>query len=504
MDSLRGLPDYNGKYVEIFLTTHDQLIMRDIVLVNPPVSMEERYGDFASSGNQIAPLGLCYIAAVLRDSGFQVRIIDSSALNLDFQSTIQQIIESDPAWVGITASVVAISKASMLASMIKKETSRLKVVIGGPQVTAEPYKTMEENLNFDIGVMGEGEITVRELAFALDKGSGLENIKGLLLRRKGSVFYSGSRDFIQDLDTLPFPTWDLLPDIRNNYQPAVFTSRRFPAFSIITSRGCPSMCTFCDKAVFGSKFRAHSAEYCIEMIEKLKLEYGIKEFVISDDNFVVFKSRLRAICDTLIKKKTNISWSCNARVDQVDYETLKLMKRSGCWHMGFGIESGSLKVLNEIKKKTNPKQIREVLELCSKAGIMSKGYFLIGAPLEDKVSVMETINFAKSLPLSDFQLSYFTPLPGSEVYNNYEKYGTLESNFDLMNYFEPTFIPFGMSKEEIIYYYRLAYREFYLRPRVIFSYLLRIRSIKYAKQLFLAGWNVVKISLKGLLQREYG
>ena len=150
---------------------------------------------------------------------------------------------------------------------------------------------------------------------------------------------------IKNLDDLPFPAWDLLDNFPRGYKPAAFKCKRLPATYIISARGCPHLCIFCDTSVFSRQYRAFSAEYIIEMINFLQLNFGIKEIIFEDDTFVIFKKRLILLCETLIKKKINISWSCNGRADAVKPDILRLMKKAGCWQISYGIESGDPEIL---------------------------------------------------------------------------------------------------------------------------------------------------------------
>lgn len=204
---------------------------------------------------------------------------------------------------------------------------------------------------FDIGVIGEGEDTIIELLHCLSrKEKSLTSINGIIFRNNDGILKTDDKTTLVDMDRLPLPAWDLLPSFPNAYRMSIAGTTSNKSTSIITSRGCPGKCTFCDKSVFGSKFRAHNADYVIRMFEYLINNYGIKDFIVCDENFTVDHKRLKQIYQTLIKNNYNITWSCAGRVDMVNPEILKLMKKAGCWQMAYDIESGSPRILKIMKK----------------------------------------------------------------------------------------------------------------------------------------------------------
>lgn len=445
--------------------------MSSMVFVNPPLTLEERYGNLAEGGSLAPPQGLCNLAAVTRENDFKTYIVDSAALGLSYDETVKEVLTHSPDYVGITAVTISIYNAAKVAKMLKSVDRDIPVIIGGPHVTAVPEETLERFPEFDIGVVGEGEVTLMELLKGIEEGKELRGIDGLVTRDKGSIKVTQSRELIKDLDALPLPAWDLLPDLRKYYRPPAFSFNKLPSTSLITSRGCPGQCTFCDRSVFGNKVRAYSAEYVIDMITHLVENYGIRDIIVDDDNFMLFKPRMRDICNKLIENDFDLTWSCNSRVDIVDPDILSLARKAGCWQIAYGIESGSQEILNLIKKKITLSKIKTTLKWTKKAGIKTKGFFMIGHPTETKETIRATIDFAKSADLDDFQMSMFTPFPKTEIYRNAEKYGKLDRNWKQMNGWYPVFIPNDLTKEELIRYSKAAIREFYLRPKIIISYL---------------------------------
>lgn len=458
--------------------------MGKIIFVNPPITMEERYGRYAAGGSHFPPLQLAILAAVTRSYGFNTKIIDSVALNWNFQTTLKLILNENPDYVGISSTTVSIHKAAKLAELIKQYKPNIKILIGGVHLSALPRETMERFPSLDIGVIGEGEITIIESLKALEEKADLTNVKGLIFRKSDEIVQTGTRPLLKDLDSLPFPAWDLLPDLAKFYRPSLQSVRRLPSTLLLTTRGCYGMCTFCDRTVFGNKIRAHSVEYVVDMVKHLYTKYGIRDFQIDDDSFLTFPSRVRDFCQLIRRENLNISWNCLARVDRITAETLDEVKKAGCWQIQYGIESGSQEILDFIKKKITLEQIEHALILTRKAGIATKGFFMLGHFLETKKTIRKTIDFAKGIALNDFQITFFTPFPGSEAYYTADKYGKFNKKWEEMNTFNPVFVPHGLTKEDLFKYQKLAYREFYLRPKIAFSLATRARNICASKILF--------------------
>jgi radical SAM superfamily enzyme YgiQ (UPF0313 family) len=272
--------------------------------------------------------------------------------------------------------------------------------------------------------------------------------------------------------------WDLLPSVTNPYRMSIVGTISDKSTALVTSRGCPGRCTFCDTKVYGMRYRWHSAENVAKMVKYLIEHCGIKDFLIYDSNFVANRKRLIDICNIFIKENYNITWSCSARVNMVKPETLKLMKKAGCWQIAYGIESGSPQILEVMKKNITLKQVKQTLRWTKEAGIMSRGNFIFGYIGETKETLQETLDFLLEIDLDYFQQAFLTPFPGSEVSQGISEYGeVVTSDWDKMNNVDISFIPHGLSKEEMVKFSKKAFRKFYLRPKIIWTHLKLI--IKY-------------------------
>lgn len=449
--------------------------MASIFLANAPYLLEERYGKLASVGATLPCLGLLMLGSVLRQAGHRVRIVDASAQGMDHEQTLEEIKAFKPDIIALTAVTPSIAKTARLASTIKDIYPSIPIIIGGPHFTAVPKKTLTDHDAFDYGVVGEGEHTVIDLVEAISADRIPSNMPGVVFRQNGKVYSAPQRASIKDLDSLPFPAWDLLDGFPSRYRPALFKYKRLPSTHVISARGCPNKCIFCDTSVFGRRVRFHTPEYVLEMVAYLVRNFGIKEIIFEDDQFLIRKDRIASICEGLLKAKWRISWCCSGRVNAVnDFELLRLMKRSGCWQISYGIESGNQEILDFAKKAITLGQIEKAVRLTNKAGILSKGFFIFGLPYETENTMENTIHFAKRLPLHDISVFMLTPFPGSQIYASADQYGTTVNSFEKMNILNVVFVPKGLSRQRLLYYQQRFMKEFYLRPRIVANYIGRL------------------------------
>jgi anaerobic magnesium-protoporphyrin IX monomethyl ester cyclase len=454
--------------------------MVKIALVNPP--QFTRYPQ--------PPMGLALIAAVLEDKGYEVNVIDANALQLKPEDVISRLADADVA--GITAMTPTISKAIDIARQIKEVKPELPVILGGAHATLLPEETLKAAPEIDILVRGEGEETVIELLQALENKQPLDEIKGISYRKDGKIISSPMRTGTIDLDSLPVLAYHLLP--WKKYRPHPPHGRALPFAVIITSRGCPFQCAYCSKPIFGNKFRAQSPERVVEELAFYQGELGIKEFAFYDDVFTMDKKRAYAIADKIIEKGLRLQWTCETRVDLVDGELLSHMKRAGCYSVAYGIESASQEILDTINKGITLEQIEESVRMTHEAGLQTVGYFMIGSPGESPETIRSTVRLAKKLKLDFAQFSVTTPFPGTrlyEIYMNNRENGDIP--WDSFVYagtgkgITPVFENDLLGRDEIQYWTRRAYREFYLRPSYIWQRIRRTTSI-----------GDLKVGIKGL------
>lgn len=464
-----------------------------IILVNPPLSVRRRYGKLGQAGSNEPPLGLCYLASIVRKAGFDVRIIDAQASGYELTRTLNIIKSFEPHYVGISAATMAISSASELARMIKISESNIKIIIGGSHVSALPSETLQECGFFDAGVIGEGEETLKELVLFLQNNLDLKEVKGITIRREDNLIYrSSERMRIKNLDCLPMPAFELLPEIASSYRLPTQSLADKRSFSLVTSRGCAGNCSFCDKKVFGNYISMHSAEYVLEMIHILNKKHKITNIMFEDDDFLISKPRIEKLIELINKKGLTIQWTAKTRIDAVDKDILKIAKEGGCWQIAYGIESGSQGVLDFYKKGITIEKIKDKIALTKSIGLKIKCFFMLGNPREDKNSINQTIRLINNLDIDDISVTFFTPFPGSRIWPEIQHYGNFNKNWQKMSCFEVVFTPYRLDSLYLINTRKKILRDFYFRPKIFFSYLTRIKSLAQLKELIFSFFCLIR------------
>lgn len=442
-------------------------MMPRLVLATAPLTIEERYGRFRAAASTEPAFGLACLASAASDAGFPVSVVEASALGLTPDQASERVMALEPDVLGISATTMGIPAAAAMAQTVKRHRPDTLVVLGGCHVSAIPVDTLTEFPSFDIGVVGEGEATLKEILTVRSSAKPLAGIAGTVFRESGQVVMASHRTVIPNLDSLPLPAWSLIPGFPRMFRPSPARVRHWPCASLVFTRGCPNRCTFCDRSVFGSSCRAYSPERAVEIVRDLVTNYGVRELLMEDDTFIVSGTRIRNYCESLLAAGIKISWSCLGRADRVDPELLSLMKRAGCWHVSFGIESGDAGILRQVNKHLNTDQIRDAVVMCRDAGIRTKGFFMVGFPGETQETLETTRRFACSLPLDDITVTHLTPFPGSDLYKTAEKFGKFDRDWRKMNILDAVFVPDGLSREDLVSARNRILRDFYLRSRIL-------------------------------------
>jgi anaerobic magnesium-protoporphyrin IX monomethyl ester cyclase len=446
-----------------------------LALTSAPISLKERYGMFSGAANTEPSFGLVCLAAVAQRSGAEVMIVEASSQNLTVEQTTKLILEFEPDLVGITATTAGIFAAGALAQGLKEARPRIINLIGGCHATALPGETLLTFPGFDAAVIGEGEETLKDILHQMDEGDHqFRGMAGTAVREGEHVATNPPRPLIHELDELPLPAWSLLEGFPGKFRPSPARIKRWPCASIVLTRGCPNQCVFCDRSVFGNQCRAYSPAYALDLIKDLRYHYGVKEILIEDDTFIVSHRRVQAFCERIISEKVDITWSCLGRADRVSPELLSLMRKAGCWHISYGIESGDPAILMGMNKKLNIEQIKRAVVWSKKAGLYTKGFFMVGFPKESETSLSATMSLAKSLQLDDISVMQLTPFPGSQLYETAEQYGQFERDWRKMNTIDTVFVPHGFSKKDLEEARAKILGQFYLQPRVIWRQVKRI------------------------------
>ncbi len=447
---------------------------KDIVFIDPPLIDDN--GEVLFVPGHLPHLGIAILAAVVRKEGYRTAIIDAVSLNYNVKQVVDEVVSLKPRYIGLTAMTHNITSVAYLSEIFKRLLPEAKIILGGVHITAATEMTYKKYPSlFDACVIGEGEDTICELLRALDGKRSLENILGVAWREEdGTVRKTARRPDIKDMDRLPFPAWDLLPSMNDahGYGTTFISAGQGKSNHLMTSRGCPAHCVFCDTSVNGNALRGYSPEYVLEMMEILTKKYGVTDIQINDDTFVSLRKRMMKICDLMIENKINVSWSCDARVNSVTEEGISKMAEAGCWQIAYGVETGSQRVMDYLKKRITFEQIRTAFEITDKAGIENKGFFILGHPTETRESLEETVKFMLELPMDVVGCTFFTVFPGSPCYEGIEQYGSFNPDWSLTNTYScSNFIANGFTREELIALRRDAMRRFYFRPKYMYRQL---------------------------------
>ena len=391
------------------------------------------------------PLGIGYIDAVLKENGYSPKVID-----LGFDPELQQIekIKCVGAIYGFSSTTAQFGFAKNVAEKIKKNDPDGKIIFGGAHATVVPEQVLEDD-NIDIAVLGEGEYTFLELVQKIESGKPINDIKGIYYKENERKIKTEERPFIENLDDLPFPEQGDF-DVEE-----YFKLKGFRELSIITSRGCPGNCKFCQptvRSMFGIKLRYRSAGNVVDEIENLIDRFKLDMLVISDDTFVSNKKRVEDICNEIIERDIQILWRVQTRVG-MKKETLKLMKKSGCFLVALGVESGSQEMLNCMGKGITIDKVKSTFKTCREVGLLAHAFLMVGYPGETKETVQQTFDLIKEIKPFTTRVAITTPYPGTHLYELAHQQN-LVSNGDILKYDHlfgmPTLNLDDMSKEEVI------------------------------------------------------
>ncbi len=453
-----------------------------IILVAP-------FKDSSSGLAQFPPLGLGYVASALRAAGYRdVQILDCILERLDTKGYEDYLRRHRPQVVGVNSWSLSVREVKRCLEIAKALDPSVVTVIGGPHPSALGVEAMRYFEDADFAFRGEAE---KGAPMLMDHLSGkkdirLEDIPGLMWRKGGRVF-SNPALMTPDLDTIPFPSWDLIRPER--YAKAGTLIQKDTA-CIITTRGCPFPCTFCSAYIIaGRRLRRRSIENVMEEIRYLVTEYGIKRFVVFDENITLNHDHIKGFCKRVIEEGLGLEFELpnGIRLDTLNMEILDLMRRAGfSERVAVGIESGSERILRLMKKGLSKERIREKVRLLKRAGFKPIGYFIIGFPTETREDIEETINFALELDLYRAGFMPFHPLPGTEAYHMLLHMGELPADFDFSTLCTDNvpYAPRGITRDELVRIRRRAILRFNLRPRIIWDYMRDFNSFVFALRKF--------------------
>lgn len=470
-------------------------MIKKIILIYPPFPMEERYGKgLAQIGTCLPPLGLLSLAAVLEQNDYEVRVYDSDLRNSNVEQLVEYVKDYDPDFVGIYCNTSNYHRVLNYASNIKN-IKNYPICLGGPHPVIEPAEVLK-NKDIDYVVAGEGELTIIEFLDFLNNKKDLSLVKGIAYKKQdGSVAVNPKRELIQNLDVLPFPARHLVEI--NKYRPSPHHYKKLPMATMIVSRGCPFGCTYCaSRNVWGRSYRSRSVDKVMEELKFLIKTYGVKNINFWDDLWGVKREWAEEFCRRMIDEKIKISWSCERRVDTVDIDILKLMKKAGCYSIFYGIESFDQDCLNAVNKGIKVEQAQEVMMLTKKVGIEVRANFILGLPNETPEKVKAMVKKICHINPDYIKFNILTPYPGTTLYHEVKsgKWGTFKEDPNRSTGYFATFLPYGYKNfEELEAMRKYAFRKFHFRPRYIYSRLKKIRSWSDIKKYWDGFKAVVKI-----------
>ncbi len=467
-----------------------------IVLINPSLTLEEIYGKFSDLASFQPPIGLCSLAAYLIKYGYDnVRILDANILKLSIKQVVQTLGDDSPDAVGIYCNTAGYYAVQSLSEAIKKTFPELKIILGGPHPSAMPEETLKE-IPADYCIMGEGEETLLDLVQHLDDHSmDMSDIDGLARKSEDhEIIVNRPRKRIEDLDALPFPAVHLLPPL-SLYKLYLLHYKKLPYMTVMTSRGCPYSCIFCETP-FGKTARFNSPEYVVSYIDYLQEKFDVKELHFCDDTFSLNEKRVEEICELIGKKKMDISWYAATRANIKDSGLFKLMKDAGCWICAIGVESGDPEILRNIDKQVSLGDVQRTCAAVLRSGLILKTFFIIGSPGETVESIDRTIQFAKSIKAHFPVFSLMTPFPGTLLWEQAEQYGAFDrSNFQklLISGSEPAFVPSGLTKDILIKKQKEAFFKTYMNPGMALRQIATIRTMDDAKKITKAVFTFLRL-----------
>ncbi|HOC90980.1 MAG TPA: radical SAM protein [bacterium] len=447
----------------------------------------------------IPNLGLAYLATALRRAGHEPFICNAARDSIKPEKVADIASENNFDVVGITIFTPFFNSSAVYAQEIRRKYPRARIVAGGPHAIFESEEILNKMPDVDYVVSGEGEETFPLLLAELEKketpdASSLSAIPNLCYR-DGQGAALTKRKLIDDIRPLDLPAWDLHdPKKFSLYPNGIFTKKNKVA-PLITTRGCPYSCRFCAAGVaMGKKLRHRDPDSIVDEMTLLKKDHDIHEIQIMDDNFAADAKFAMKVCETIIRRNTDVVWGCppGIRIDCISDELISAMKRAGCYSTSLGIESGSQRVLNLMKKRINLNEVPEKIAILKKHGIRSTGLFILGYPGETVQEMRETINLSLKLDINRVNFFTFTPFPGSEIYDELKVAGKLDNlDYDELYIHNLGYCDDSIPEKDLIKLQRNSHFRFYLRPKIMLGIAREIHSFTQLKIIFQRAFRII-------------
>ena len=463
---------------ELFDTNNDNTGVRcDVAFIYPPWAVTDGR---VLLQNSLPPLGILSIASYLESLKFCVVVYDVQGEVIDESEIRTRLRRDRPRFVGISVLTSMAIPAQKIAKICKQEVPDCLVVVGGAHAEAMPER-MLRNSAIDVVVRGDGEEPMRQIV----EGIPFSQINGLSYRKGKAIQHNKPGEVNMDLDKFPFPAYHLVDF--GNYFPGTGTYRSLPATNMLSTRGCPGACVFCNSAF--TTLRTRDPVKVAEQIQHLREKYGIRQIQFYDDTFTVMKKFVMDFCEKMIEMDLGVHWSAYIRGDCFSHQLATKMKKAGCHQVILGVETGNAKIAERMGKPITRERYIEAIQIAHRNGLEVRGSFIIGHMGETWKTMEDTLNFAMELDCDLFQLSINTPYPGTALYNEAVQQGTLIHK-NWYNYGQGKVLidqP-QLSKEAIYKFERLAFRRFYLRPKPIFRLAKRLASFRHIRDYLLAAY----------------
>jgi len=398
-----------------------------VYMLNPPFiphfGRSARWQDTGRGGTLYYPIWLAYATGVVEEE-YKARLVDAPAWNWDLEDVVKDVKRFDPDVIVVDSSFPSLNNDIRVVEILKNETDAV-VVLVGPPTSQFPDKILQSNI--DVVARWEYDFTIKELVEAVEKGKSFRDIRGLSYKENGRIIHNPDRGFTssEDLDKIPFVSKVYKRHL--NIRDYFLGQCLYPEVQIFTGRGCPNQCTFCawPQTLMGRKYRVRSIPNVLDELEWIQDNLDVKEVFFEDDTFTISKKRVLEFCKEYRERGLDIVWSCNARVDTLDLETMKEMKKANCRLLIVGYESGSDEILRNIKKGFTVEQIKQFAKNARKAGLLVHGDFIIGLPGETKETIEMTKKLIREIKPDILQVSVASPFPGTEFYEWCKKNGYL-------------------------------------------------------------------------------
>lgn len=475
------------------------------ILLIQPNSTNETSKEFISLQY---PLNLAYIASALKEAGNDISMVDFNVTDIKLLPEI--IKKFNPEIVGLTAMTPTIHFAKSIISEIKKINPKIITILGGVHASALPKETMEDIEDLDYLVFGEGEKTAVELVDYIRDKRNLSKVAGILFRKGNKIIKNNPRELIKDLNTILFPSKDILPLklYEKRHVSRGFSREHLKIMELMTSRGCPNKCIFCAGHInYGNTIRFRSYDNIISEIKQSIEKYGITHISFLDDTFTLNRKLVGDLCKFC--KEHKLTWDCNARVNTVNYDFLKIMAESGCKKISFGVESGNSEILKKIKKNITLPQIIKTVKDAKKTGIRYvECTFMIGSCIEEtKEDIKDTVKLIYQLMPDFIAVSIMCPFPGTEIYNTMLEKNLMNKNpdwsqFSVLGNLKRYDRIINLTSEEMSEIQHKILKDYYSSPKYILLQLKQLRTldeIKYFWKMGLLYLNEFLFKKAGLL-----